>query len=102
MHAGTSIETVALKVAIKACAADSQNLGGAEAVAIAHLENFLNVRLADFVEGAMLQVFREIAEIDEISGGGDARGGNRIFEFAEISRPGMLKKDDPRVRFKRR
>jgi len=67
--------------------------------------NFLDVVLAHFVERermpvfvpgearvAMLQVFGEVADVNEVSHGGDTGGGNYIFEFAGVSGPVMLEK----------
>lgn len=97
------VESVTLEVAIETGAADTEYLGGAQAVAIAHLKNFLDMMFADFVEGkrapvfvrreertAMLEILGEIADINEVSGSGDAAGGDYVFEFADVSRPGML------------
>ena len=39
---------------------------------------------------AMLKMFRKIAEIDEVSRGGDARGGDDVRKFTNIAGPGML------------
>ena len=38
----------------------------------------------------MLHVFGEVGEIDEVAGGRDAGAGDDVFEFANVSRPGML------------
>jgi len=110
LRASISVVAVTLQITIKAGAAYAENLGGAEAVAIAHLKNLLDVVLADFVERkrlplfvagqarrAMLQVLREIAEVDEISGGGDAGCRDNIFELADISGPGMLQENSLRA-----
>ena len=77
---------ITFEIAVKAGAADAENVRGAQAVALAHVEHALDVDLADFFErerlpvvaGAcachllVLHVFRKVAEIDEIAGGGDA------------------------------
>ncbi len=41
----------------------------------------------------MLEILRQVADIYEIAGSSDARCGNDIFEFAEISGPRMLQKN---------
>jgi hypothetical protein len=104
------IETITLEVAVQASAADTENLRGAQAIAVTHLQNLLDVVLAHFVKrkrtpvgiarqlrSPMLQMFREIADVDEIAGRGDARRGNYIFELANVSRPRMLKQDGLRA-----
>ena len=50
MGVRANVQAVALKIAVQAGAADAENLRRAESVAIAHLENFLDMVLADFVE----------------------------------------------------
>jgi len=50
MGVRANVQAVALKIAVQAGAADAEYLRRAEAVAIAHLENFLDMVLADFVE----------------------------------------------------
>ena len=98
-----SIVTVALKIAVETGAADPKDLRGAEPVAVTHLQHFLDVVLTHFVErewlpilvagdvsGPVLQVFRQIAQVDEIARGSDASGRNYILKFANISGPGML------------
>jgi hypothetical protein len=45
-----SVLTVTLEVAIKAGTADAENLRRAQTVAVAHLQNFLNVDFAHLVE----------------------------------------------------
>jgi hypothetical protein len=82
----------------------------AQTVAVAHLQNFMNVdfahlverkRLPDFVSRqprrAMLQLFWKIAEVDEIAGGSSARSRNHILEFADIAGLGMLEQDGLRA-----
>ena len=106
VDAGLAIVAVAFEVAVKAGAADAQDLGSAQAVAIAHLKDFLDVVFANFVErerlpvfvsgqagGAMLEMFGKITEVDEIAGSGDAGGGDDVLEFANISGPGVLQKN---------
>ena len=74
------IETITLEVAVQASAADTENLRGAQAIAVTHLQNLLDVVLAHFVKrkrtpvgiarqlrSPMLQMFREIADVDEIA-----------------------------------
>jgi hypothetical protein len=85
-------------------------LRGAETVAVAHLQNFLDVQFADFIKaertpffvggqvtGAMLEIFRQVGNVDEITHGGDAGGGNDIFEFADVAGSGMLEKNGLRA-----
>src|SRR5574340_1129547 len=84
----TASRVVAFEVAIETGAADAEDFRGAEAVAVAHFQDFLDVLHADFVERkrmpvltagvsrvGMLEMLGEVAEIDEIASGGDARGG---------------------------
>ncbi len=79
---------------------------GAQAVAVAHLQDFLDVVFADLIERertpvfvaghtrvAVLEVLGQVADVDEIAGGGDAGGGDDVFEFANVAGPGMLEKD---------
>ena len=100
------VAAVALKVTVEACAADAENLCRAKAVAVAHLKNFLDVDLADLVERerlpvfitgkprrAVLEMFGEVAEVDEITRGRNAGGGDDIFEFSDIAGPGVLEED---------
>ncbi len=47
---GRRIAAVAFKVAIQAGPADPENLGGADTVAVAHAQNFLDVDFANFVQ----------------------------------------------------
>jgi hypothetical protein len=81
MGAWLTLVSVAFEITVEAGAADAQDLGGAKTVAIAYLQDFLYVALANFVEGerlpifisrntrrTMLEMFGEITEIDEISG----------------------------------
>ncbi|MGB7848800.1 MAG: hypothetical protein WBL63_24525 [Candidatus Acidiferrum sp.] len=88
------VQAVAPQVTVEAGAADVENLRGTKAVAIAYLEDFLDMRFADVVErkplpvlvagqawSAVLEMLGEIAEIDEVSSGCNARGGNNIFEL---------------------
>src|SRR5271157_33878 len=103
MRVRADVQAVALQIAVQAGAANAQDLRGAQAVAVAHLQNFLNVVLAHLVQRkrmpllvvgqagiAMLQVLGEIADVNEIAGGGDAGGGNHVFQFADVAGPGML------------
>jgi hypothetical protein len=96
------VVAVAFQVAVKAGAANAKNLRRAEAI-LAHLQHFLDVHLANIVErkrlpliiarkprDAVLEVLGEVADVDEIAGGGDAGGRDYVFEFAHISWPGML------------
>src|SRR5580692_2988312 len=47
----TNVVTVALRVAIQAGAANPQDLGSAQPVAVAHLQHSLDLHLAEIVEG---------------------------------------------------
>src|ERR1700739_2928000 len=98
-----NVVTVALQIAVQAGAPDSQNLRRAQTVAVAHLQHLLDVNLAHIVErkraplfvscqprGSMLQVLRQVADVDEVPRGGDARRGDHVFQFPHVSRPGML------------
>jgi hypothetical protein len=38
-------------------------------------------------------MFWQVTQVNEVSRGGDAGGGNDIFKFAHISRPGMLQQN---------
>lgn len=100
------VETVALQVAVQAGAADAHNLRCAQAVAVAHLKGFLNVHLADFVQRerapilvagdprrTMLQLLRQVADVNEIASGGDAGGRDDVFEFADVAGSGMLQQN---------
>ena len=104
------VQAVALEVAVQAGAADAEDLRRSEAVAIAHLEDFLDVVLAHFIErkrmpvlvigepgAAMLEMLGQIADINEIAGGGDTRGGNDVFQFADVAGPGMLEEKSLRA-----
>ena len=97
-------------MAVQAGAANSKNLRDAEPVAVAHLQNFLDVQFADFIKaertpffvggqvtGAMLGIFRQVGNVNEITHGGDAGGGDDIFEFADVAGPGMLEKNGLRA-----
>jgi hypothetical protein len=44
------ITPIALQVTVEAGAADTKNLSGAKAVAIAHLEHLLDVNLANLIQ----------------------------------------------------
>src|SRR5277367_3417314 len=105
-----SVDAVALQVAIQTGAAYPEHLRRAEAVAVAHLQDFLDVQLADFVQGewtpvlvvgeagvAMLQVLGHIADVDEIAGGSDARGRDYVFQFTDVALPGMLEEEGLRA-----
>jgi hypothetical protein len=103
-HGG--IAPIALQVTVETGAADAENLRGAKPITVAHLQHFLDMDLADLIKserlpvlvtgeprGTVLKMFRQIAEVDEVSCSRDACSGNDIFEFANISRPGMLEED---------
>ncbi len=107
---GFDFDAIALEVAVQTGAANAQNLRGAETVSVAHLQNFLDVQFAHFVEakraplfvagqvrGAVLEIFWQIGDVDEITHGGDAGGGDDIFEFPDVTGPGMLKKNGLRA-----
>lgn len=108
--AGFGLYPIALQVAVETGAANAENLGGAKAIAVAHLQNFADMQFADFVETqrapflvivkyrrAMLQIFRQVGDVDEIAGGGDTGGRNYVFQFAHITWPGMLQQDGLRA-----
>src|SRR5208337_4352915 len=40
----------------------------------------------------MLEMLGQIADVNEITGGGNARGGDDVFQFANVAGPGMLEK----------
>jgi len=97
------VAAVAFQVAVKAGAANAKNLRRAEAIAVAYLQHFPYVHLANIVErkrlpliiareprSAVLEVLGEVADVDEIARGGDAGGRDYVFKFAHVSRPGML------------
>jgi hypothetical protein len=50
MRMRADVQTVTLEVAVQAGATDAENLRRSEAVAIAHLEDLLDMVLADFIE----------------------------------------------------
>ena len=108
--AGLPLIPIALEIAIEAGAANAQDLSGTQAVAVAHLQYLLDMIPSNVVEGerlpifvsrktwrTMLKMFRKIAEVDEVTGGGDARGGNDIFQFTNVAGPGMLQEDGLRA-----
>jgi hypothetical protein len=94
---------IALQVAIQAGAPNPKDLRGPQPIPLAHLKHSLDVQLADIIQGQrfplivshrtrswMLEVLRQIAEIDESSCRRDARAGDDVFQFPHVSRPGML------------
>jgi hypothetical protein len=100
------IAPIAFKITVETGAADAENLRGAKPIAVAHLQHFLDVDLADLIKSerlpvlvtgepwcAVLKMFRQIAEVDEVACSRDACCGNDIFEFANISRPGEEEED---------
>src|SRR5579859_222276 len=101
--ASMHVMAVAFQVTVEAGSPDSQDLRSPQAVPLAHLEHSLDVQFAHVVEGerppriafqpwrvAVLQVLRQVREIDEIARCGDRPGGNHVLQFTHISRPGML------------
>jgi hypothetical protein len=98
----------ALQKAVQAGAADSQDLRGADAIAVAHFQNAADVDAADLVErqrspiffegGAtalrLLQSGGQVRDINEIGIGGDGGAGDDVFEFADVAGPVVLEEDD--------
>src|SRR6266571_9515948 len=75
----TLVIAVPFQVAVQAGASNPQNLCGPESITLAHFQHALNVQLAYLIEGqrlpivafqrtcaAVLQMFREIGNIDEV------------------------------------
>ena len=95
------------KKPVQAGAANSKQLGCTYSVASARLEDPPDVLAANLFQwkwtpgvprtsagtGGFLQVFRQIVNVDKFVYRGEARAGNHIFEFADITRPCMLEQD---------
>src|SRR5882762_1878635 len=97
---------ILFQVAIQAGPANAQYLRGAQAISLAHVEDSMDVRIAHLVErqrtplislggarATVLQTFRQIGDIDEIAAAGDRCAGNYVFQFTNISRPGMAQQN---------
>jgi hypothetical protein len=78
----------------------------AQPVAIAHLQDFLDVYLAYLIQRKrlpffvawqprrpMVKLFGQVAKIDKIAGGGNASGGDHVLQFTDVPRPRMLQQD---------
>lgn len=91
------------QVTIEARAANSQYLGGADLIAVAHFEDSIDVDALDILQGqwlpvvgrrrgagrAGLDLFREIFQVNEIASGGNGGRGNGIFELPNVPWPGI-------------
>src|SRR6266478_1228622 len=83
---------VAFQVAIQACASNSQDLRRAQPVALANIQHPLNVNLAQLSQRKgspiisfrrprvpLLQMLRQVRQVDEIPARGNAGAGNYVF-----------------------
>ena len=52
-----AIVSIAFEITVKTSATDTENLGGAEAIAVAHLKDFLDVGFPNFFQRKRLPVF---------------------------------------------
>jgi hypothetical protein len=108
---GSFLAVGALQEPIQTCAPDAEHLSCADAVAIAHLKNALDMDAADFIErqrtpgtvcgqGASprpLHVLRQIVHIDKFGIGGDSGAGHHVFQLANAARPVVLQQSDVRA-----
>lgn len=98
----------AFEKTVEAGAADAEHVGGFHAIAAAGFEHAHDVRAADFVKwdrapfgvgqrhtmARLLDVLRQVANVDEIRAVRDRGAGNDVFEFADISRPFVMDQSD--------
>jgi len=105
---GCSLLSCALQEAIEARATDSKNLRGADAVAVAHFKDALDMDPANFIKrqrtpilfggrdraARLLQMSGEVSHVNEIGAGSEAGARDHVFEFADISGPIVLQQGD--------
>src|SRR5216684_260660 len=100
------VRAVAFQVAVHTRSPDPQKLRGPQPVAPAHLQHPLDVHLAHLFERKwfpvvasqrtrlpVLQLLRQIRQIDEVSRRRYARAGDDILHLAHISRPPVPQQD---------
>src|SRR6185437_6338402 len=101
---------IAFQKTVKAGAADAEDLRRADAIAVAHIEDALDVDFANlverertpgFVELACVDRFAKIAgkvaDINEVVHRSDGRAGDDVFEFADVAGPVVMQQDDLRA-----
>src|ERR1700730_8830791 len=98
-----SLCPIILQIPVQACAPNTQNLRGPQAISLAQIENPMDVYLAHLLQGQrtplvalcrarppMLQTFRQIRQVNEVSTGREAWAGDHVLQLPHVSRPGML------------
>jgi len=88
---------------IKAGAANLEDFGGADLIAVTHLKHSLDVDTLNFLQRKglpgidraaarrrLLNLLGQIFNVDEITSRCNGRAGNGIFKFANIPRPMVL------------
>jgi len=95
----------ALEKAVETSPANAKHLGGADAVAIAHVKHSLDVNSANLIErkrapglvgagetavAGPAEMLGEVRDIDEVGNGGNRSAGNDVLEFADVAGPIVL------------